>query len=114
MTGEPDAGDPHVRFGGRGRANHSLPTPIRLYSNLSSHMDRRDFPTPLGDLSRAYSAAARPEFVLSSIGEISREIRNICSPEPVEGAKDDWGFPHTPTRPYEAKCGALEKRVTNE
>jgi len=29
-TGEPDAGDPHVRFGGRGDRNQSvLPTPIR-------------------------------------------------------------------------------------
>src|SRR6266849_5456672 len=28
-TGEPDAGDPHVRFGGRGQRNQSaLPTPI--------------------------------------------------------------------------------------
>src|SRR5712671_5349827 len=28
-TGEPDAGDPHVRFGGRGDRNQSmLPTPI--------------------------------------------------------------------------------------
>ncbi len=29
-TGEPDAGDPHVRFGGRGsRTQSALPTPIR-------------------------------------------------------------------------------------
>ena len=27
-TGEPDAGNPHVRFGGRGGANHAIPTPI--------------------------------------------------------------------------------------
>ncbi|MEW6377298.1 MAG: hypothetical protein AB1502_16095, partial [Thermodesulfobacteriota bacterium] len=28
-TGEPDAGDPHVRFGGRGDANQCIiPTPI--------------------------------------------------------------------------------------
>jgi hypothetical protein len=28
-TGEPDAGDPHVRFGGRGGANQcAIPTPI--------------------------------------------------------------------------------------
>jgi hypothetical protein len=29
LTGEPDAGDPHVRFGGRGSANqYAIPTPI--------------------------------------------------------------------------------------
>ena len=29
LTGEPDAGDPHVRFGGRGGANQCVvPTPI--------------------------------------------------------------------------------------
>jgi hypothetical protein len=28
-TGEPDAGDPPVRFGGRGDVNHVLHTPIR-------------------------------------------------------------------------------------
>ena len=29
-TGEPDAGEPHVRFGGgRGRVQPALPTPIR-------------------------------------------------------------------------------------
>ncbi len=27
-TGEPDAGNPPVRFGGRGRVQSSLPTPI--------------------------------------------------------------------------------------
>jgi hypothetical protein len=31
LTGEPDAGDPHVRFGGRGGANQCvIPTPIVL------------------------------------------------------------------------------------
>ncbi len=29
LTGEPDAGNPPVRFGGRGGANHATPTPIR-------------------------------------------------------------------------------------
>src|ERR1035438_1793968 len=29
LTGEPDAGNPPVRFGGRGGANHAIPTPIR-------------------------------------------------------------------------------------
>src|SRR5258708_3596149 len=28
LTGEPDAGNPPVRFGGRGGANHAAPTPI--------------------------------------------------------------------------------------
>ena len=28
LTGEPDAGNPPVRFGGRGGANHATPTPI--------------------------------------------------------------------------------------
>jgi len=28
-TGEPDAGDPHVRFGGRGEVQSLIPTPIR-------------------------------------------------------------------------------------
>jgi hypothetical protein len=28
LTGEPDAGDPPVRFGGRGGANPAIPTPI--------------------------------------------------------------------------------------
>jgi hypothetical protein len=28
LTGEPDAGNPPVRFGGRGGVNHAIPTPI--------------------------------------------------------------------------------------
>ncbi len=33
LTGEPDAGDPHVRFGGRGGAIQCVvPTPITLGS----------------------------------------------------------------------------------
>jgi hypothetical protein len=28
LTGEPDAGNPPVRFGGRGGANPAIPTPI--------------------------------------------------------------------------------------
>jgi len=33
-TGEPDAGDPHVRFGGRGDANQCvIPTPIVISDN---------------------------------------------------------------------------------
>src|SRR5271167_2639310 len=36
-TGEPDAGDPPVRFGGRGDRDHSvLPTPIREPSEIES------------------------------------------------------------------------------
>jgi hypothetical protein len=27
-TGKPDAGNPPIRFGGRGGANHATPTPI--------------------------------------------------------------------------------------
>ena len=30
LTGEPDAGNPPVRFGGRGGANHAIPTPISV------------------------------------------------------------------------------------
>jgi hypothetical protein len=29
LTGEPDAGKPPVRFGGRGGANPAIPTPIK-------------------------------------------------------------------------------------
>jgi len=44
LTGEPDAGDPHVRFGGRGGANQCVvPTPIfRLLDRVpSSRVIRR-------------------------------------------------------------------------
>jgi hypothetical protein len=44
-TGEPDAGDPPVRFGGRGRTNHSLPTPIM---NLKKSLVRSRNPLPMG------------------------------------------------------------------
>src|SRR5436305_8427316 len=42
-TGEPDAGNPHVRFGGRGSRNQSaLPTPIiPLHHILAKKMDAR-------------------------------------------------------------------------
>src|SRR5262249_46753287 len=37
-TGEPDAGDPHVRFGGRGdRSQSVLPTPMRNRGNQPAH-----------------------------------------------------------------------------
>jgi hypothetical protein len=37
LTGEPDAGDPHVRFGGRGGANHcAVPTPYHSPLRFSS------------------------------------------------------------------------------
>ena len=40
-TGEPDAGDPHVRFGGRGdRTQSVLPTPIQELKSLRTHRGR--------------------------------------------------------------------------
>lgn len=33
LTGEPDAGDPPVRFGGRGKVQTLVPTPIQDYEN---------------------------------------------------------------------------------
>ena len=36
LTGEPDAGDPPVRFGGRGGANPAIPTPIPSKANYSA------------------------------------------------------------------------------
>ena len=32
LTGEPDAGEPPVRFGGRGGANPAIPTPIKRFA----------------------------------------------------------------------------------
>src|SRR5215208_6832003 len=38
-TGEPDAGDPPVRFGGRGERNQSfLPTPISCVSPVAANL----------------------------------------------------------------------------
>ena len=37
LTGEPDAGNPPVRFGGRGGANHAIPTPIALQDLVDRH-----------------------------------------------------------------------------
>src|SRR6266545_3175175 len=37
LTGEPDAGDPPVRFGGRGGANPAIPTSIERRFMESSH-----------------------------------------------------------------------------
>ena len=51
-TGEPDAGDPHVRFGGRGGANQcAIPTPIVIsdsYENTGHRFSpvRRLFTRP--------------------------------------------------------------------
>ncbi len=42
LTGEPDAGDLHVRFGGRGRDNHSLPTPIIYFTCSEKFVINRD------------------------------------------------------------------------
>ena len=36
LTGEPYAGKPHVRFGGRGGVEPSLPTPIQATSNKAA------------------------------------------------------------------------------
>src|ERR1022692_1831100 len=37
LTGEPDAGDPPVRFGGRGKVQSLVPTPIGICETASSH-----------------------------------------------------------------------------
>jgi len=48
-TGEPDAGDPPVRFGGRGDRDHSVPpTPIIAVGETYGHGSPQDHPGPGG------------------------------------------------------------------
>src|ERR1039458_113203 len=52
LTGEPDAGDPPVRFGGRGKVQSLVPTPIgtsdieRRTSNIQSRKAGQSHPKP--------------------------------------------------------------------
>ena len=41
LTGEPDAGEPLVRFGGRGGINTAIPTPIKIWRLLQRGLDHR-------------------------------------------------------------------------
>ena len=41
MTGEPYAGEPHVRFGGRGGPEEAIPTPIKILASLEYHLCAR-------------------------------------------------------------------------
>src|ERR1019366_5136516 len=40
LTGEPDAGDPPVRFGGRGKVQSLVPTPIVLFGCFTTRVAR--------------------------------------------------------------------------
>ncbi|MGA2959928.1 MAG: hypothetical protein ABSF48_29955, partial [Thermodesulfobacteriota bacterium] len=70
-TGEPDAGDPPVRFGGRGDRNQSaLPTPIEL---LESRLRRDWIP------GRASLARNNDFFLLPRVLQEAHSIRILKS-----------------------------------
>jgi hypothetical protein len=47
LTGEPDAGDPPVRFGGREGGQSVLPTPIITRSHVTNEYCPKSGPRPL-------------------------------------------------------------------
>src|SRR5437870_13281045 len=49
LTGKPDAGNPPVRFGGRGSGNAALPTPIPQTSNVQHRTSNIQLPRPVGE-----------------------------------------------------------------
>ena len=81
LTGEPDAGDPHVRFGGRGGAIQCVvPTPI-LNGETSSILNRVDYFPP--------GSARGPEHVEGLRG-FQHEPRGIPSAKWRELIENVW------------------------
>src|SRR4249920_708560 len=67
LTGEPDAGKPPVRFGGRGRGYSPVPTPIQFLGRIRQSNPMADMPTARRDpLSAAFCISSK-KLVLEDI-----------------------------------------------
>src|SRR5437016_10341695 len=65
LTGKPDAGNPPVRFGGRGSGNAALPTPIVPFANRGQGQDAPVSLFRAGESNRDHCAFV-PRQILSS------------------------------------------------